>query len=108
MRSFSPTVRYGRIILLALIPFMLQNVFQSFLVVAERPQLGLLITIAAGLTNMILDAYFIAVLRLGVVGAAAATAISQSIGGLIPCSTLSFQTGADSVSEGPIWTLVPC
>ena len=44
-------VRYGRIILLALIPFMLQNVFQSFLVVAERPQLGLLITIAAGLTN---------------------------------------------------------
>ena len=77
-------VRYGRIILLALIPFMLQNVFQSFLVVAERPQLGLLITIASGLTNMILDAYFIAVLRLGVVGAAAATAISQSIGGLIP------------------------
>ena len=63
---------------------MLQNVFQSFLVVAERPQLGLLITIASGLTNMILDAYFIAVLRLGVVGAAAATAISQSIGGLIP------------------------
>lgn len=45
-------VRYGRIILLALIPFMLQNVFQSFLVVAERPQLGLLITIAAGITNM--------------------------------------------------------
>ena len=65
-------VRYGRIILLALIPFMLQNVFQSFLVVAERPQLGLLITIASGLTNMILDAYFIAVLRLGIVGAAAA------------------------------------
>lgn len=30
-------VRYGRIILLTLIPFMLQNVFQSFLVVAERP-----------------------------------------------------------------------
>ena len=46
---------------------MLQNVFQELLVVAERPQLGLLITIASGLTNMILDAYFIAVLRLGVV-----------------------------------------
>ena len=61
-------VRYGRIILLALDSPMLQNVFQSFSVVAERPQLGLLITIAAGLTNMILDAYFIAVLRLGVVG----------------------------------------
>ena len=77
-------VRYGRIVLLALIPFMLQNVFQSFLVVAERPHLGLMVTIAAGLTNMILDAYFIAILRLGVVGAAAATAISQSVGGLIP------------------------
>ena len=77
-------VRYGRIVLLALIPFMMQNVFQSFLVVAERPHLGLMVTIAAGLTNMILDAYFIAILRLGVVGAAAATAISQSVGGLIP------------------------
>ena len=77
-------VRYGRILLLALIPFMLQNTFQSFLVVAERPQFGLVITIAAGLTNMILDAFFIAVLRLGIPGAAAATMISQSIGGLIP------------------------
>ena len=77
-------VLYGRILCISLTCFMLQNVFQSFLVVAERPQLGLLITIASGLTNMILDAYFIAVLRLGVVGAAAATAISQSIGGLIP------------------------
>lgn len=77
-------IRYGRIVLLALVPFMLQNVFQSFFVVAERPQLGLMVTIAAGLTNMILDAYFIAVLRRGVVGAAAATALSQSVGGLIP------------------------
>ena len=77
-------VRYGRILLLALIPFMLQNTFQSFLVVAERPQFGLVITIAAGLTNIVLDAFFIAVLRLGIPGAAAATMISQSIGGLIP------------------------
>ena len=94
-------VLYGRILCISLTCFMLQNVFQSFLVVAERPQLGLLITIASGLTNMILDAYFIAVLRLGVVGAAAATAISQSIGGLIPCLYFIFRTGADSVSEGP-------
>lgn len=77
-------VRYGRIVLLALIPFMLQNVFQSFLVTAERPHFGLYITIAAGVTNMILDALFIAVLKLGVEGAAWATALSQFIGGMAP------------------------
>ena len=77
-------VRYGRIVLLALIPFMLQNVFQSFLITAERPHFGLYITIAAGVSNMVLDAFFIAVLKMGVEGAALATAISQGIGGLIP------------------------
>lgn len=77
-------VSYGRIILLALIPFMLQNVFQSFLVTAERPHFGLYITIAAGVTNMVLDGLFIGVLRLGVEGAALATVISQFIGGIIP------------------------
>lgn len=77
-------VSYGRIILIALIPFMLQNAFQSFLVTAERPHFGLYITIAAGVTNIALDALFIAVLRLGVVGAALATTISQYIGGVIP------------------------
>ena len=77
-------VTYGRIVLVALIPFMLQNVFQSFLVTAERPQFGLYITIAAGVTNMVLDALFIAVLKMGVAGAAYATAISQFIGGGIP------------------------
>ena len=77
-------VSYGRVILIALIPFMLQNAFQSFLVTAERPHFGLYITIAAGVTNIVLDALFIAVLRLGVVGAALATTISQYIGGVIP------------------------
>ena len=38
-------VSYGRIVLLGLIPYMLQNTFQSFLVTAERPQLGLYVTI---------------------------------------------------------------
>lgn len=77
-------IQYGRIILVALVPFMLQNVFQSLLVTAERPQLGLYITIIAGVTNVILDALFIAVFKLGVPGAAAATALSQSIGGIVP------------------------
>jgi len=77
-------VVYGRILLLALPTFMLQNMFQSFLVTAEKPNVGLAITVAAGLTNIVLDAFFIAVLDLGIIGAAAATAISQMIGGIIP------------------------
>lgn len=77
-------VIYGRIILLALTAFMLQNVFQSFLVTAERPKLGLAVTVAAGVANMVLDFVFIAVFHWGVVGAAAATAASQIIGGIVP------------------------
>lgn len=77
-------VQYGRIVMLGLIPFMLQNTFQSFLVTAERPHFGLYITIAAGVTNMALDALFVGVLRWGVAGAAAATVISQIVGGVIP------------------------
>ncbi len=77
-------VTYGRIILIALTPFVLQNEFQSFFVAAEKPQLGLFVTIAAGVTNMILDALFVAVFRFGLVGAAAATMLSQMVGGIIP------------------------
>lgn len=77
-------VTYGRIILIALPFFMLQYEFQSFFATAEKPQLGLVVTIAAGFTNMILDALFIAVFKWGLFGAAAATAISQIVGGSIP------------------------
>ncbi len=77
-------VLYGRIYLSALPLFMLQYVFQSFLVVAEKPKMGLAVTVAAGITNMILDALFMAVFDWGVAGAALATAISQAIGGGIP------------------------
>lgn len=77
-------VQYGRVVMLGLIPFMLQNTFQSFLVTAERPHFGLYITIAAGVTNMALDALFVGVFRWGVAGAAAATVISQIVGGVIP------------------------
>lgn len=75
---------YGRILLAALPGFMLQNMFQSFLITAERPKLGLAVTIAAGITNIVLDALFIAVFQWGVVGAALATALSQYVGGIIP------------------------
>lgn len=75
---------YGRIILCTLTAFMLQNVFQSFLITAEHPQLGLAVTVAAGVANMLLDFIFVAVFRWGIVGAAAATAASQLIGGVVP------------------------
>lgn len=77
-------VVYGRILLTALPAFMLQNMFQSFLITAEKPGFGLALTVAAGVTNMVLDALFMAVLRWGVPGAALATALSQCVGGIAP------------------------
>lgn len=77
-------VRYGRIILIALPAYILQFEFQSFFVTAEKPQLGLAFTVAAGVTNMVLDALLVAVFPFGLEGAAAATAISQAVGGLAP------------------------
>ncbi len=78
------TVRYGRIILLALPFFATQNAFQTFFVTAEKPTLGLLVTIGAGVTNIVLDALLVAVVPLGLDGAAIATAISQTVGGVVP------------------------
>ncbi|MBQ7972236.1 MAG: MATE family efflux transporter [Lachnospiraceae bacterium] len=77
-------VLYGRLILIALPAFMLQQEFQSFFVTAEKPVLGFLVTLVSGLTNMILDVLFIVVLKWDVAGAAVATAISQVVGGLFP------------------------
>lgn len=77
-------VRYGRVVLLAIPAFMLQMEFQSFFITAEKPQLGLYVTVASGVANIILDALFVAVFRWGIVGAAAATSISQAVGGFIP------------------------
>ncbi len=77
-------IQYARIIFAAMPAFMLQFAFQSFFSVAEKPQLGLYVTIAAGVTNMVLDALFVAVFPWGIIGAALATACSQAVGGLIP------------------------
>lgn len=77
-------VLYGRIVLSALPAFMLQMEFQTFFVTAEVPKLGLYSTLISGITNMVLDALFVGVLPWGLAGAAAATAISQLIGGIIP------------------------
>lgn len=78
------SVTYGRIFVLATPMAMLQQEFQSLFVTAERSKLGLITTVAAGVLNMALDALFMAVFHWGVEGAAAASAISQVVGGAIP------------------------
>ncbi|MCM1543864.1 MAG: MATE family efflux transporter [Ruminococcus sp.] len=78
------SVVYGRIILLAIPAYVLQYEFQSFFVTAEKPQLGLAVTVAAGVTNMVLDALLVGLLPFGLKGAAAATALSQCVGGIVP------------------------
>ncbi len=70
-------VFYGRIILCALPFFVLQYEFQCLFATAEKPKLGLYVTVAAGVTNMVLDGLFVAVLSWGLAGAAAATALAS-------------------------------
>lgn len=77
-------VEYGRILSLGQMFFMTQNVFQNFMVVAERQRLGFFFTLAAGVTNMILDFLFIAVFHWGVVGAAVATILGYVVGSVCP------------------------
>ncbi len=78
------SVIYGRIILAAIPAYVLQYEFQCLFATAQKPALGLFVTIAAGVTNIILDALFVVVFRWGLEGAAAATAASQYVGGLVP------------------------
>ena len=79
-------VVYGRIIIVAMPFYVLQLLFQAFCVTAEKPRLGLTVTILAGLTNMVLDAILVMALPqdLKLAGAAIATSMSQVVGGLVP------------------------
>lgn len=80
----SDCVLYGRVYLAAIPAFILQYEFQCLFVTAGKPQLGLYITLAAGLTNMVLDAVFVGIFSWGLAGAAAASGISQCVGGVLP------------------------
>ena len=77
-------VTYGGTLFLFLTPFLLQNCFQSFVVVAETPLFGLLVSIVSGLVNITLDFIFMYNIGLGVFGAALSTGISQIFGGVVP------------------------
>lgn len=77
-------VRYGSLILIANPAYVLQFAFQCLFATAGKPKLGLAVTVAAGVTNMVLDALFVGVFRWGIAGAAVATSLSQCVGGLLP------------------------
>ena len=77
-------ITYGVILLAGCTFFMLQTSFQTFFIAAERPHLGLALTVASGVANMVFDFLFVYVLRMGIAGAAFATVIGYAIGGLVP------------------------
>lgn len=83
-RMVQECVGYGRICIVAAPAFMLNMAFQSFYMTAGKPQLGTIMSVACGLTNIILDAILVAVFDTGIIGAAIATAMAQLIGGLFP------------------------
>ncbi len=83
-QMLSDCVVYGRIILATLPFLMMQYEFQSFFIAAEKPMLGLYMSVAAGVSNVVFDALFMVVFKWGIVGAALATAMSQLIGGIVP------------------------
>ncbi len=96
-KMLADCVLYGRVLMLAL-PFqMLQMAFQSFFITAEKPKLGLMVTLIAGVTNMVLDALLIVVFQWGLFGAAIATAISQIFGALL--AILYFARKNDSLLQ---------
>lgn len=80
----SDSMIYGRILLAGSVPFMLQTTFQSFFIVAEKPHMGLGLSLAAGVTNMVLDYVFIRGFEMGIAGAALATVIGYIVGGVLP------------------------
>ncbi len=93
-KTIQNAVLYGRILLVFQVMYMVQNVFQSYFVAAERPTLGFFVTVVAGLANIFLDGLFIAVFEWGIVGAAIATGISQTVGALVPVFYFARKNGS--------------
>lgn len=77
-------ITYGRVLMIGLTPFFLQITFESFVIVANKPKMGLYVTVIAGVANMILDFIMIYLLKMGIFGAALASITSQFIGAGIP------------------------
>ena len=97
------SVLYGRIFILALPAWILSYAFQLFFVTAEKPRLGLMVTVFSGLGNMILDALFIIGFQWGIAGAAAASALAQMVGGVFPLIYFSRKNNSRLKLVKPVW-----
>ena len=78
------SIAYGSILMYVLLFDILQFSFQSFIMTAGKPKLGMVFTLAAGVTNALLDYICIAVLGWGLQGAALATVAGCAVGGIAP------------------------
>jgi len=110
-KLLSDSVLYGRIFILALPAWILVYEFQLFFVAAEKPALGLIVTVCAGLCNALLDVLFIIVFRWGLAGAAAASALSQLVGGVFPLFYFRLNSSSLLKLTKPVWdgrALVKC
>ena len=87
-------VTYGRIVVLSMPAFILQMAFQSFFMVAEKPQLGTIMSIMSGIVNIVLDFLLIIIFGLGLNGAAIGTAVAMAVGGIFP--VIYFASGRHS------------
>ena len=96
-------VIYSQIILCAMPFFMLQNLFQSFFITAEKPKLGFAFTVASGVTNIVFDAVFIVGCKMGAVGAALGTALAQVVGGFAPIVYFSCKNNSLLRFVRPTW-----
>ena len=83
-KMIDEAILYGRLLMAGQVFFMLQNVFQSFFIVDEKPVLGFVFILIGGLTNIVLDILFIGVCKWGIIGAAAATICGYLSGSLGP------------------------
>ena len=105
------SVLYGRIFILALPAWIWVYEFQLFFVTAEKPRLGLIVTVCAGLCNVALDALFIIGFGWGIAGAALASALTQFVGGVFPIIYFSRKNNSLLRLVKPSWdgmALVKC
>ena len=98
-------VVYSRIIIAANTCFMVQNLFQSFFIAAEKPKLGLYVTVLAGITNIVLDLLLVGIWNFGIAGAAVATIIGQFVGCIIPLIYFSRPNSSLLRFTKPLWSM---
>lgn len=72
-------VAYLSCYLLFTVPILLMNNFTLYMIASEKAALSLVCSVAGGVLNIVLDYVFIAVLNLGITGAAAATGLGYSV-----------------------------